>query len=270
MPIVHLGLVQMISKLDDLAANVDKAVRMTRECAKDGADVIQLPELFASEYFAVAPEDRRAYRYAQPRTGEILSTFRALARELGVYLVVPWFEEDMPGIYYNAAALVGPRGELLGVHRKAHIPAAEKLYFRAGERLDVFTTDFGIVGLLICYERSLPEPARVLTLKGAEIIFVCAATGRSGMWSEECRVRAMENGVVVSVCNKTGDEPAGSLCGMSMVVDPTGKILRRLAREEATLLATVDTDDVRAARIDYPVLSDRQPGLYADLGPPAC
>lgn len=264
---VKLGLVQMSSKKGDIQANLAKALVMTEECIIKDAKIIQLPELFSTEYFPMTV-DSAFYAYAQPRTGTIITRFRELAKKYKVYIIVPWFEFDSPGVYYNSAAFINPEGELSGVHRKAHIPALkskEKLYFRGGDTLNVYNTKYGKIGILICYERSFPEPSRILALKGADIIFYCASTWRAYMWTEELRTRAMENGLFISICNKTGTEDGKPLCGLSMVIDPFAKVLCALEREEATIIVEIDTDTVKSARIQFPAFRDRRTDLYGTI-----
>lgn len=264
---VKLGLVQMSSKRGNIQANLTKALAMANECIVKGAQIIQLPELFSTEYFPMTV-DSAFYAYAQSRNGTIITSFQALAKKHKVYIIVPWFEFDSPGVYYNSAAFINPVGELCGVHRKAHIPALkskEKLYFRGGDALNVYNTEYGKIGILICYERSFPEPSRILALKGADIIFYCASTWRAYMWTEELRTRAMENGLFISICNKTGEEDGKKLCGLSMVIDPFAKVLCALEREEAVIVVEIDTDTVKTARIQFPVFRDRRPDLYGTI-----
>jgi len=264
---IKVGVVQMHSKEGDIEYNLQRALNFSKKCVEQGADIIALPELFAHEYFPMKI-DQKYFKYAQPVGGSIIRSFQKFASKHKKYMLVPWFEVDKPNVYFNSAALIDPSGNLVGVHRKTHIPALksrEKLYFRPGDKLEIFSTNIGNIGILICYERSFPELARILTIKGADIIFIPSSTWRERMWREELRTRALENGVFIVAINKTGKEENGELCGLSMVISPSGEIIFEVGKEEGAFVEEIDLNQLEKERINYPIFRDRRIDLYKDI-----
>jgi predicted amidohydrolase len=231
-----------------------------------------LPEMAPTGYFcqADAPSDPDFFDLAEPADGPTVTAFRELAAELGLCVVLGWFERAAPGLYYNTAGLVDDRGTLLGCYRKAHTAwsatAAEKFYVRPGDRLPVFDSPLGRIGLLICYDRDFPEAARTLALRGAQL--VCLPTALSvrigDVWDHVLRTRAYENQVFVIGAGMTGSPGPGQegFNGRSMVVGPDGAPLGQLGREESVLVVDVDLGAVEAARRARPRDRDRRPELY--------
>lgn len=264
---IKVGIIQIHSKEGDIEYNLQKALNLSKKCLGQGADIIALPELFAHEYFPMRI-DQRYFKYAQPVDGSIIKSFQKFALKHRKHIIVPWFEVDKPNVYYNSAALIGPTGNLIGVHRKTHIPALksrEKLYFRPGDKLEVFSTKIGNIGILICYERSFPELTRILTIKGADIIFIPSSTWRERMWREELKTRALENGVFIVAINKTGREEDGELCGLSMVISPSGEIIFEVGKEEGAFVVEIDLTQLEKERINYPIFRDRRVELYREI-----
>ncbi|HEY5231071.1 MAG TPA: nitrilase-related carbon-nitrogen hydrolase, partial [Galbitalea sp.] len=159
----------------DKESMIAKHEQFARDAARDGAQVICFQELFYGPYFGIT-EDKKYYRYAEPSTGPIVTKFAALAKELGVVMILPIYEEDITGVYYNTAVIVESDGTVLGQYRKHHIPNLdrfwEKFYFRPGNGgYPVFDTSVGKIGLYICYDRHFPEGWRELGLNGAHMVF---------------------------------------------------------------------------------------------------
>src|ERR1700735_5024664 len=163
---------------------IDKHIKMSADAAGQGAQVIGLQEIFHGPYFC-AEQDPRWYATAEPEDGPTVSRMREVAREHGVVLIVPWYEEEQPGVYYNTACVIERDGSVLGKYRKTHIPQVgpcfwEKFYFKPGNLgYPVWDTSVGRIGLIICYDRHFPEVARELGLKGAELVFNPSATVES-------------------------------------------------------------------------------------------
>ncbi|MCR9077140.1 MAG: acyltransferase, partial [bacterium] len=163
-------------------ANIDKHVELIREAADKGAQVCCLQELFYGPYFP-AEQDARWYEIAEPiPDGPTIRLMQDLAKQHGMVLIVPIYEQEMPGVLYNTAAVIDDEGNYLGKYRKHHIPHLypgfwEKFYFKPGNGgYPVFNTRFGKIGVYICYDRHFPEGARELGLNGAEIVFNPSAT----------------------------------------------------------------------------------------------
>lgn len=270
---VVVGIVQLNSKPNNINYNLNKALKLTEEAAKNGAKLIALPELFAHEYFPMEDFNKKYFDYAQPLNGSIITSFQNLAKQLKVNVVVPWFEVETPSVFYNSAAVINSEGEIIGVHRKTHIPAIkskEKLYFSPGERLEIFKIDNASVGLILCYERSFPEIARVITLKGAELLLIPSCTWRKHLWKEELQVRAFENALFVIGINRTEisniNKPTKEkLFGNSLIIDPAGNILLEAGDEEGTYVMSLDLDKVYQRRQDYMVFNDRKTHLYGPI-----
>jgi N-carbamoylputrescine amidase len=191
---------------------------------------------------------------------------------------VPLYEEDIPGVYYNTAAVIDADGSYLGKYRKTHIPQClpgfwEKFYFRPGNLgYPVFQTQFGKVGVYICYDRHFPEGARALGLHGAEIVFIPSATtaGHSEyLWHLEQTSHAVANGYYVGTNNRVGREQPwdiGNFYGSSYFCDPRGKILAEGSRDQTELVvADLDLDMNREVRSQWQFYRDRRPELYGPL-----
>lgn len=176
------------------------------------------------------------------------------------------------GVYYNAAAVIGPDGGIIGVYRKTHIPftkSYEKYYFTPGPDLPVFDTPVGRIGVLICYDRWYPEAWRKLVAQGAQIVCCPISSGKLGaqseapVWEPLLRIRARENLVFVAAANRTGTEPPYENLGRSMIVSPLGDVLAGPGQDGRQSLTTkVDLNDVARCRQAMPFLRDRRPDLY--------
>ncbi len=240
----------------DKEVNVQTAIRLVRDAAGRGAQIICLPELFSTMYFCV--ETRREYfDWAEPIPGPTIERMGQVALETGTVLICPIFERA-GGTYYNAAAIVGPDGRLIGKYRKSSIPfmdrarsseprGDEKFFFAPGDLgFPTFETPFARIGILICYDRHFPEAARVLGLGGAEIVFVPTNTTRMTryLWDLELRAHAIANIYYVCGVNKVGVDVGGSARdhhGASLIANPRGEIMAEAsATQEAIAMADVD------------------------------
>jgi N-carbamoylputrescine amidase len=266
----------------DRAVNVDTAIRLVRQAAGQGARIICLPELFNTMYFCV--ERRREYfDWAEPIPGPTIERMALVARETGAVLICPIFERTPDGTFYNAAAVLGPDGGLLGKYRKASIPfmdrarsseprGDEKFFFTPGDLgFPTFDTPFARIGILICYDRHFPEAARVLGLGGAEIVFVPTNTTRMTryLWDLELRAHAIANVYYVCGVNKVGVDAGGSARdhhGDSLICTPRGEILAQAsATREDIVMADVDLSVIPELRAVWGYYRDRRPDLYGPV-----
>jgi N-carbamoylputrescine amidase len=264
----------------DREANIGTAVRMVRQAAAQGAQIVCLPELFNTMYFCV--ETRREYfEWAEPIPGPTTDRMAVVARETGTVVIAPVFERGADGAFYNAAAVLGPDGGVLGKYRKSSIPfmdvarsaeprGNEKFYFTPGDLgFPTFETPFARIGILICYDRHFPEAARVLGLGGAEIVFVPTATTRMTryLWDLELRAHAIANVYYVCGVNKVGRDVGGSARdhhGASLVASPRGEILAQASDTlEDLAVADVDLAVIPELRALWGYYRDRRPELYA-------
>jgi len=269
---------------DDVRINMSRAEALVRDAARQGAQVICLPELYRTQYFPQS-EGLDVSLLAEPIPGESALAFSKLARELGVVMVVPVFEMD-GGRFYNSACTIDADGALLGTYRKLHLPHDpcfyERAYFEPGD-LDypIFDSRFLRFAVLICYDQWMPEAARIAALKGAEAIFYPTAIGHLpgdpipeedwvSAWELVQRSHAVANGIHVAAANRVGTEGQLTFWGSSFVADAFGRILARGARDEETALtAAIDVDLNREIRDGWGFLRNRRPETYAMLCDPA-
>jgi N-carbamoylputrescine amidase len=263
----------------DKESMIQKHEKYAHEAAKQGAKVMCFQELFYGPYFCQV-QDTQYYSYTELiPDGPTTKRMQDLAKQTGMVLVVPMYEEDSQtsGIYYNTAAVIDADGKFLGKYRKTHIPHVqgfwEKFYFRPGNLgYPVFETAVGKVGVYICYDRHFPEGARALGLNGAELVFIPAATSRGlseYLWRIEQVSHALANGYFVGTINRTGIEPLGDddFYGQSYFVDPRGQFVGAVgdAHAEELLVRDLDLDCVEQVRQTWQFYRDRRPEAYADL-----
>lgn len=264
----------------DKASMLDKHEQFARDAAVQGAKVICFQELFYGPYFGIV-QDKKYYDYAESATGPVVQRFAALAKELGMVMVLPIYEEEFAGLYYNTAVVVDADGTIAGKYRKTHIPHLEKFwekfYFRPGNLgFPVFDTQVGRIGVCICYDRHFPESWRELGLAGAQIVFNPNASkpGLSDrLWEIEQPEGAAANGYYVCVPNRVGSEEnefgteAVNFYGTSYVVDPRGNFVgeKGSSEHEELLVRDIDLDAVRQTRNDWQFFRDRRPEMYTEI-----
>jgi len=260
------------------SAMLDKHVALIEQAAGKGVQVLCLQEIFYGPYFC-AEEQIKWYSTAERiPDGPTVKLMREVARKHGMVIVVPIYEEDMTGVFYNTAAVISETGEYLGKYRKTHIPHChpgfwEKFYFKPGNLgYPVFETTFGRIGVYICYDRHFPEGARALGLNGAEIVFNPSATvaGLSEyLWKLEQPAHAVANQYFVGAINRVGTEKPwniGEFYGTSYFCNPRGKILVEGSRDkDEVVVADLDLDMIREVRNVWQFFRDRRPELYGEL-----
>jgi beta-ureidopropionase len=260
----------MIKKHEDYA----------RQAAEQGAQVMCFQEIFYGPYFCQVQENEH-FEYAEPvPDGPTVNAMQALAKETGMVLVVPMFEKEQDGFYYNTAAVIEADGTYLGKYRKTHIPHVkgfwEKFYFRPGNTgYPTFDTAVGRIGVYICYDRHFPEGWRALGLNGAKIVFNPSATSRGlsmYLWNLEQPAAAVANEYFVGAINRVGQEPLGDndFYGSSYFVDPRGQIIGGAASDtkEELVVRDLDLDMVEEVRKNWAFYRDRRPDAYGDLVAP--
>ncbi|MFM8689408.1 MAG: nitrilase-related carbon-nitrogen hydrolase [Acidimicrobiaceae bacterium] len=261
----------------DKGSMIDKHEAQAREAAKQGAQVMFFQELFYGPYFCQVQEPEY-YSYTEPiPDGPTTKRFQALAKELGMVLVLPMYEIVQPGLYYNTAAVIDADGKYLGRYRKQHIPQVkgfwEKYYFTPGTGgYPVFDTAVGKVGVYICYDRHFPEGWRALGLNGAEIVFNPSATSRGlseYIWKIEQPAAAVANIYYVGAINRVGIEPLGDddFYGQSYFVDPEGKFVGNQGdpHKPELIVRDLDMDKIKMVRDRWAFYRDRRPDAYDEL-----
>jgi agmatine deiminase len=275
-----VGLIQMaVSEDPDL--NMKKAAEKIKKAAQRGAQIICLPELYRTQYFP-QEEKQDPTKLAETIPGESTRTFSNLAKELNVVIILPLFEKSKKGNLYNSATVIDTDGKVLGTYRKTHVPQDpyfyEKNYFKPGDTgYKVFNTTYGHVGVLICYDQWFPEPARILTLKGADIIFyptaigwIMGETSADGNWNDAWKTvqrgHAIANGVHIAAVNRVGEEGQLKFWGNSFVCDSFGKVLGEASGEkEEILLVKTDFGMNERIREGWGFLQNRRPDTYEPL-----
>ena len=250
---------------------------LVEQAASDGVQILCFQELFNGPYFC-AEQDTRWYGLAEPVPGPTTERMSQVARAHEMVLVVPLYEEQISGVYYNTAAVIDADGSYLGKYRKTHIPHClpafwEKFYFKPGNLgYPVFKTRYGTIGVYICYDRHFPEGARALGLAGAEIVFIPSATtaGHSEyLWKLEQPAHAVANGYYVGTNNRVGREAPwdfGEFYGTSYFCDPRGRILSEGSRDQSELVvADLDLDAITEVRGQWQFYRDRRPEAYGSL-----
>ncbi|ADH70551.1 MULTISPECIES: nitrilase-related carbon-nitrogen hydrolase [Nocardiopsis] len=248
-----------------------------RDAAARGARVIGFQEVFNAPYFCQV-QDPEHHRWAEAvPDGPTVTRFRALARELGIVMVLPVFEVESPGFYYNTAAVVDADGSYLGKYRKHHIPQVhgfwEKYYFRPGNLgWPVFDTAAGRIGVYICYDRHFPEGWRALGLAGAQLVYNPSATSRglsAHLWKLEQTAAAVANAYFVAAINRVGVEEYGDndFYGTSYFADPRGQFVGDVASDTSAELVVrdLDLDLVDEVRRQWAFYRDRRPDAYGPL-----
>ncbi|HSR14193.1 MAG TPA: nitrilase-related carbon-nitrogen hydrolase [Gemmatimonadales bacterium] len=264
----------------DKESMLHKHVDYVREAASQGVQVLCFQELFYSPYFCQVQEnDHFDYAEAVP-DGPTTKLMQDLAKEHGMVLVVPLFEKEDDGFYYNTAAVIDADGSYLGKYRKTHLPHVfgfwEKFYFRPGNMgYPIFDTAVGRIGVYICYDRHFPEGWRALGLAGAKIVFNPSATSRGlsmYLWNLEQPAAAVANEYFVGAINRVGKEPFGDndYYGSSYFADPRGQLVGGAASDTAdeVLVRDLDMDMVEEVRKTWAFYRDRRPDAYGPLVAP--
>lgn len=270
----------------DVQENINKAEKMVREAADNGANIILLPELFERQYFC---QEKRYdyYDYALPlEKNPAVNRFKEVAKELGVVIPVSFYERDIDRLF-NTVAMIDADGSVLGIYRKTHIPDdhfyQEKFYFTPGDTgFKVFDTRFGCIGVGICWDQWFPETARCMAVQGAEMLLYPTAIGSepildvdsSGHWRRVMQGHAAANLMPVVAANRIGvetvepcKENAGQsssidFYGCSFIADATGDIIASAKQEETILYGEFDLDALKEDRLSWGLFRDRRPETY--------
>ena len=268
--------------------NLKKCKNRVQEASDLGAEVICLPELYGSHYFCQS-EDIANFELAEPLYDRSFTEFSALAKALGVVIIVPFFEKRMPGVYHNSACIIDSDGTEAGLYRKMHIPDDphfyEKFYFTPGDLgFNSFSTNKGKIGTLICWDQWFPEAARLTALSGAEVLFYPTAIGwhpkekaeygekQHSAWMSAMKGHAVSNGIFVAAANRIGLEKylpgteGIEFWGSSFIAGPQGEILAQASHDkEEILIAEVNLEKMEDVRRNWPFFRDRRTDAYGGL-----
>ena len=263
---LKLALVQFESVLKETITNTNRACAIVDEAAGNGADIVVFPELFSTGYnLRIIGE--HILDLAETLDGPTITAMRAAARKNNCYVVAPIaLIKELPGVPYNSAVFIDRSGEIRGVYDKVHLWALERFFFRQGSEYPVFDTEFGKVGIMICYDMGFPEVARALTLQGAELIVCPSAWCVQDMdiWHINAAARAVENTVFLGAVKRFGHEEHDLyMPGQSMVCGPRGGVVAHLEDACAGILSVdIDLAEVLKHRVASPYLRDRRADTY--------
>ena len=283
-----VGLVQQRNQTDQ-AKNLDQIIQGIRDAAHQGAQLVLLQELHNTLYFC-QQENESCFDLAETIPGPTTEKLAKLAKELGVIIVASVFERRTAGIYHNTAVVIEQDGSLAGSYRKMHIPDDpgyyEKFYFTPGDQGFIpINTSLGKLGVLVCWDQWYPEAARLMTLRGAEILLYPTAIGwepgddkeeqqrQLDSWMTIQRAHAIANGLPLLVCNRVGHEadPAQQTDGIqfwgsSFIAGPQGELLAQASDDQSAILtSTIDLERSEKVRRTWPFLRDRRIDAYQDL-----
>ena len=285
---IKIGLVQM-SVTTSISDNKEKLVANIRACAEKGAQLVVLQELHNTPYFCQV-EDIRNFDLAETIPGPSTSFFGALAKELSIVLVTSLFERRTAGLYHNTAVVFDADGSMAGKYRKMHIPDDpayyEKFYFTPGDLgFEPIQTSLGKLGLMVCWDQWYPEGARLMALKGAEMLIYPTAIGwestdtpdekqrQLDAWQTVMRGHAVANGLPVIAVNRVGHEPDPSgqtngiqFWGNSFAAGPQGEFLAvASADKEENCVVEIDIERSEQVRRWWPFLRDRRIDAYEEM-----
>ena len=285
---LKVGMVQQ-ANTGDRAANIEKLKQNIRVCALQGVELVVLQELHNGLYFCQT-ENTEVFDQAEPIPGPSTESFGALAKELGIVLVLSLFEKRAPGLYHNTAVVIEKDGTIAGKYRKMHIPDDpayyEKFYFTPGDLgFEPIDTSVGKLGVLVCWDQWYPEAARLMAMKGAELLIYPTAIGwessdtedekkrQLGAWVTVQRGHAVANGLPVVTVNRVGHEadPSGQTNGIqfwgnSFVAGPQGELLAELSNSDEEI-RIVEIDKTRSENVRrwWPFFRDRRIDAFGGL-----
>lgn len=282
------GLVQQ-SNTADIEQNILKLEANVRQCAAQGAELVALQELHNSLYFCQT-EDTEVFDLAEPIPGPSTERFGALAKELGIVLVTSLFEKRAPGLYHNTAVVFEKDGSMAGKYRKMHIPDDpayyEKFYFTPGDLgFEPIQTSVGKLGVLVCWDQWYPEAARLMAMRGADMLIYPTAIGwestdaaaekqrQQDAWVISQRGHAVANGLPVLSINRVGHEPDPSgntngiqFWGHSFVAGPQGEfVVKAGSEQEENLIVDIDLGRSEDVRRIWPFFRDRRIEAYGEI-----
>ena len=284
---LKVGIIQQANSADH-AENKERLQASIRQVAAQGAELVVLQELHNGLYFCQT-EDVHVFDQAEPIPGPSTEEYGALARELGIVLVLSLFERRAAGLYHNTSVVLERDGSIAGKYRKMHIPDDpayyEKFYFTPGDLgFEPIETSVGTLGVLVCWDQWYPEAARLMALAGAELLIYPTAIGwessdvaseqqrQSDAWQLVQRGHAVANGLPVITVNRVGHEedPSGQtegiqFWGRSFVTGPQGELVTELGQEEAIAVVEVDLSRSERVRRWWPFLRDRRIDAFEDL-----
>lgn len=260
-----------ISCYEEKDRNIEKAAKLAQVAIEKGAQIICFQELFTNPWFP-REMNKKHFSLAEKMDGPSVTRMQKMAEEYEVVLICPIFEMGEDG-FFNSAVIIDAGGEILGTYRKIHVPQIplweEKYYFLPGNLgFPVFKTKFAVIGVQICWDNFFPEGSRILTLKGAQIIFspTAAAFASQKKWEMVIASNAISNGVYIFRVNRVGSEEKQDFYGRSFCVSPEGELLDKpTGLKEGIALIDIHLKDIEKVRKEWPFFKDRRPDAYHEI-----
>jgi beta-ureidopropionase len=257
--------------LEDREGNIEKAAKIMELALNQGAKIISFQEMFNLRWFP-KERDEKARDLAEDLKGATVMTFRQKAKQSDAVIILPIYEKSR-GKFFNSSVVIDADGKVLGVYRKVHIPDIpfweEKYYFSTGNKgFPVFDTRHGKIGVQTSWDNLYPEGVRILTLKGAEIVFspTACAFKTQYLWQTVISANAIANGIYIMRINRAGSEDPLDFYGMSFCVNPEGELIGGpTGGVDSVLLADVDFEYLKRIRREWPLMKERKPGLYKEI-----
>lgn len=258
--------------LPDPQKNLEKAQQLTLLAAERGAKIICFSELFHTPWFP-ADINSTHFQLAENIPGPTTEIFSKLAQKTETVIILPMFEKDPRGLYFNTAAIIDADGRILGKYRKVHVPQIplweEKAYFQPGDLgFPVFSTRYACVGVQICWDNFFPEGSRILALKGAQIIFspTAAAFASQAKWEKVICANAATNGIFIFRINRVGKEAKQHFYGKSFCANPDGDLLDSPSgRQEGVVMVNLELLEIERTRRLWTFWKDRRPEVYGEI-----
>ncbi|MEE9303007.1 MAG: carbon-nitrogen hydrolase [Thiotrichaceae bacterium] len=275
---IIVALIQMSCGIN-IQMNIQRAAKLVKEAADKGANIVCLQELYASRYFPQTVNVKH-YDLACPLPDESVAVMQQIASDKNVTIIVPVYECAQPGINFNTALVIDADGSIVGKFRKIHIPEGpqylEKYYFTPGDLgYPVFRTAHATIGIGICWDQWFPEVARILSLKGAQVIFYPSAIGSEPdhpeyssqeAWKTVIKSHGIANGLFIAAVNRVGQEDEMSFYGGSFISTPYGEVLARGDNEsDQVVAAELDLNQIKEFRNIFQFHRDRRPETYGDI-----
>jgi len=265
--IMKLALVQM-SNAGDIQSNLEKSLTAINEASSNGADIVLFPEVQLTEFFPQY-KGRNAKSYGVELSDDIVQSFKKACKDNHI-MAVPNIYLKENNKFYDASLLIDRTGNIQGIQKMVHIAQAEQFYEQdyyepSDDGFQIFDTEYGKIGIVVCFDRHYPESIRTEVLMGADIILIPTVNTKaepSEMFEWELRVQAFQNSVFIAMCNRVGVEDSMEFSGESIVVDANGNVILKADDKEQIVYVDIDTGEAEKIRKSRPYTNLRRPETY--------
>lgn len=261
---MRIALAQM-SNSGNIDLNLEKSIRSIKTAAEHGAELVLFPEVQLTEFFPQYPK-QNVKKYETALDSATVKSFCDACRENSI-IAVPNIYLNENGKAYDASILIGKDGSVRGIQKMVHVAQADKFfeqdyYTPSDDGFKVFDTEFGRIGIVVCFDRHYPESIRTEALMGADLILIPTVNKPSEMFEWELRVQAFQNSVAIAMCNRVGTEDEMDFSGESIIVDANGEVIAKASDKEEVLYADIDMKRSAEIRNSRPYTQLRRTELY--------